>query len=157
MKRLAVVAFVFAVLVFWALTHPQQVSVVYCLVAIILLQLALIISLVAWPITEYITVDKWHEKWREVKDPSWRGIINDARGVEGLSFRLKTGSSITGKLVARDDSKNTFGILTEGRVEVIIQDTLERIGTSQALLESNASLFSKIKKQAQAWNEETAA
>lgn len=151
MKRLAFIGPGVVLWLLWALTRPEKISLTTVMVVIIITLVALVISLVAFPITEYITVEKWHQTWEEMKDPSWREIINAARNVHGLKFILKGGRSITGKLVSRSDSKNTFGIRTEAGVEIIHQSQLDSIIVPDDLADTQGFLKRKIEALTQQW------
>lgn len=124
MKRIALTIFVLVLGSIIAIMRPETISVTSVLVIALVAMVALVASLVAMPITKYITV----EKWKEVAVAnSFRYGINHFRDVVA-TYILDDGAKVTGVLVARSDAFGTYTIeLPDGKTVVIPQAKLRMV------------------------------
>ncbi len=121
MKRIALTIFVLVLGTIIAVMRPETISVTSVLVFGLVAMIALVASLVAMPITKYVTV----EKWKEVAVAnSFRYGINQFRD-KLATYVLDDGATISGILVGRNNAKGTYTIeLAEGIYEIIPQAKL---------------------------------
>ena len=130
MKRIAFTVFILVMGLILAAIKPEVVSTVSILVLAVIALGALVLSLVAMPVTEYLTEYVPVERWREVSVAnSFRYGINQFRGVTA-NYILHNGQSIVGELVGRSDSAGTYTIeVEEGTYETIPQASLMKVRT----------------------------
>lgn len=109
MKRVALTAIVLILGLVIAIIKPEALSTTNILAVLVAALVVLVISLVAMPVTEYITVEKWKEV---AMSKSFRKSIGFFRNKQAC-FYLAGGEVLEGKLVGRSDSMNTFTVETE--------------------------------------------
>ena len=106
MRRIKWAFVLLALVVVFVFIYPEKVSVVNVLGFSIFVLVALVVTVVLNPVTEYIPV----ERWKEVAiSNSFRNGINLFRDKEARYF-LSDGSSFEGKLVGRSDAAGTFTV-----------------------------------------------
>lgn len=127
MKRIALAAIFLIGACMLAVVRPDLVSPQNLMAVIIIMLVIIIVSLVAYPVTEYVT----REKRVEVAIPnSFRYGIGQFREVDAR-FIIEFGDPIEGILVGRSDRYGTFTIRPlNGDPDVTIpQATLKRVET----------------------------
>lgn len=133
MKRIILALLVLlAGLIVW-MFRPELISVVSLLIMIILILLALLVSAIAWPIKEYVFLNK-SEK---VPVSSMCHVLNRFRDTENATFYFVDGTSLVGELVSRSDAYNTIGIKyfvdSKSVIATVLQSDIKRIDLPESV------------------------